>query len=295
LRLASIYLDEKEMAAVILDKKIITMEILNNIFNMNWPLTIQNIIKTEKLQEIKNWFYKYGKDKLENIKSELFLNEDRVRYAPLYRSPEKIWGIGLNYVEHASDLSEKAPDTEPASFMKPSTAIIGNGDNIKIPLQSQKTTAEAELGIIIGKKCRNIKRKDWLSVVAGFTTILDMTAEDILRRNPRYLTRSKSFNTFFSFGPQLVTPEEISNINSLKVSTVINNEIYGSNTVSNMTFPPDYLVSFHSEVMTLLPGDIISTGTPRAVHINDGDVVECRIERFKTLVNTVIDLKKRDH
>jgi 2-keto-4-pentenoate hydratase/2-oxohepta-3-ene-1,7-dioic acid hydratase in catechol pathway len=92
-----------------------------------------------------------------------------------------------------------------------------------------------------------------------------------------------------------VTPEEISNINSLKVSTVINNEIYGSNTVSNMTFPPDYLVSFHSEVMTLLPGDIISTGTPRAVHINDGDVVECRIERFKTLVNTVIDLKKRDH
>ncbi len=294
MRLASIYLDKKELAAIIVDKKVITMENVNKIFKKNWSLTIQQIIKTEQLQEIKNWYYKFGDKELKNIKDELILNEDKVQYAPLYRYPEKIWGIGLNYVEHASDLSEKAPDTEPASFIKPNTTIIGNGDNIQIPLQSQKTTAEAELGIIIGKKCKNVKRKDWLSVVAGFTTILDMTAEDILRRNTRYLTRSKSFDTFFSFGPQLVTPEEITDITNLKVATVKNNEIYGRNTVSNMTFTPDYLVSFHSEVMTLLPGDIISTGTPRAVQINDGDVMECRIEKFKTLFNSVIDLKKRD-
>lgn len=99
--------------------------------------------------------------------------------------------------------------------------------------------------------------------MAGFTTIVDMTAEDILRINPRYLTRAKSFDTFFSFGPQLVTPDEVSDVNELRVSTIINGDVYASNVVSNMTFPPDYLVSFHSRVMTLMPGDIILTGTAR--------------------------------
>jgi 2-keto-4-pentenoate hydratase/2-oxohepta-3-ene-1,7-dioic acid hydratase in catechol pathway len=128
-------------------------------------------------------------------------------------------------------------------------------------------------------------------VVAGFTTIIDMTAEDILRQNPRYLTVSKSFDTFFSFGPQLVTPDEIDDVSELKVSTVINSKVHAENTVSNMTFSPAFLVSFLSQVMTLHAGDIISTGTPGAVAIGDGDIVECRINGFKPLVNPVLDLK----
>jgi 2-keto-4-pentenoate hydratase/2-oxohepta-3-ene-1,7-dioic acid hydratase in catechol pathway len=128
--------------------------------------------------------------------------------------------------------------------------------------------------------------------VAGFTTIIDMTAEDILRQNPRYLTVSKSFDTFFSFGPQLVTPDEIPDVSTLEVSTVLNGRVHAKNVVANMTFSPAFLVSFLSRVMTLLPGDIISTGTPGACAIADGDIVECRISGFPSLVNPVVDLKR---
>lgn len=208
-------------------------------------------------------------------------------YGPLYRRPRKIWGIGLNYVEHAGDLSESAPSDEPASFMRPDTTIIGPGEEILLPDQSERVTAEAELALIIGRETRDVSVEEAPSVVAGFTPVLDMTAEDILRKNPRYLTRAKSFDTFFSFGPELVTPDEIADLEALEVSTVLNGEVRTRNTVSNMTFSPWWLVSFHSRVMTLLPGDVISTGTPGAVVVKEGDVAECRIDGFEPLSNPV--------
>jgi 2-keto-4-pentenoate hydratase/2-oxohepta-3-ene-1,7-dioic acid hydratase in catechol pathway len=212
----------------------------------------------------------------------------QLSYAPLYRRPRKIWGIGLNYVEHAGDLSESAPADEPASFMRPDTTIIGPGDEIMLPPQSKRVTAEGELAIIIGREAKDVSEEDASSVVAGFTTVLDMTTEDILRRNPRYLTRSKSFDTFFSFGPELVTPDEIADVDALEVATMLNGKVHRSNTVSNMTFSPWWLVSFHSRVMTLLPGDVISTGTPGAVVIQEGDVAGCRITGFEPLSNPVV-------
>src|SRR3712207_2961412 len=130
-------------------------------------------------------------------------------HAPLYRRPRKIWGIGLNYVEHAGDLSETAPSEEPASFMRPDTTIIGPDDEIVLPAQSERVTAEGELALVLGREAKDVPEEDAPHFVAGFTTVLDMTAEDILRKNPRYLTRSKSFDTFFSFGPELVSPDEI--------------------------------------------------------------------------------------
>jgi 2-keto-4-pentenoate hydratase/2-oxohepta-3-ene-1,7-dioic acid hydratase in catechol pathway len=208
--------------------------------------------------------------------------------APLYRRPRKIWGIGLNYVEHAGDLSETAPSEEPASFMRPDTTIIGPGDKIVLPAQSERVTAEGELAIMLGREAKDISEEEAPSVVAGFTTVLDITAEDILRRNPRYLTRAKSFDTFFSFGPELVTPEEIEDIDALEVATVLNGKVHRTNTVSNMTFSPWWLVSFHSHIMTLLPGDVISTGTPGAVVVYHGDVAECRITGFEPLSNPVV-------
>jgi 2-keto-4-pentenoate hydratase/2-oxohepta-3-ene-1,7-dioic acid hydratase in catechol pathway len=212
----------------------------------------------------------------------------RPSHAPLYRRPRKIWGIGLNYVEHAGDLSETAPAEEPASFMRPDTTIIGLGDEIVLPSQSERVTAEGELALVIGREAKHVSEEDAPLFVAGFTTVLDMTAEDILRRNPRYLTRSKSFDTFFSFGPELVTPEEIEDAGALEVATVLNCKVHRTNTVSNMTFSPWWLVSFHSRIMTLLPGDVILTGTPGAVVIQDGDVAECRITGFEPLSNPVV-------
>lgn len=149
-------------------------------------------------------------------------------------------------------------------------------------------TAEAELAVVIGRTAKDISEDEAPSVVAGFTTVLDMTAEDILRKNPRYLTRAKSFDTFFSFGPELVTTDEVGDVGALEVSTVLNGEVRRSNTVSNMTFPPYWLVAFHSRVMRLLPGDVISTGTPRAVVVREGDVAECRIAGFRPLANPVV-------
>ena len=212
----------------------------------------------------------------------------RASRAPLYRRPRKIWGIGLNYVGHAGDLDEVSPWDEPASFMRPDTTIIGPDDEIVLPAQSDRVTAEGELALVIGREARDVPEEEAPSVVAGFTTVLDMTAEDILRRNPRYLTRSKSFDTFFSFGPELVTPDEIADVDALEVATVLNGEVRRSNTVSNMTFSPWWLVSFHSRVMTLLPGDVISTGTPGAVVIQEGDVAECRITGLEPLSNPVV-------
>ncbi len=159
----------------------------------------------------------------------------------------------MNYVEHAGDLEEIAPSEEPASFMRPDTTIIGPGEEICLSEQAERVTGEAELGLIIGREAKNVSEEEAPSVVVGLTTILDMTAEDILRKNPRYLTRAKSFDTFFSFGPQLVTPDEVGELRNLTVATVLNGEARRENIVSNMTFSPWFLVSFHSKVMTLLP------------------------------------------
>ncbi|MFG6120074.1 fumarylacetoacetate hydrolase family protein [Thalassobacillus sp. B23F22_16] len=289
MRLATVKRNGEEKAAVITKKGTILIESINRNLNFNWSTNLFDLIQSGQVNHLQEWYQAEGESKLDSF-FEVISNED-TEYGPLYRHPRKIWGIGLNYVEHASDLSEQAPNKEPASFMKPDTTIIGPGDHIKVPHQSERTTAEAELGIIIGKECKNVSEEDAPNVIAGFTTIIDMTAEDILQHNPRYLTRSKSFDSFFSFGPELVTPDEVDEVLDLNVSTVINGELHRKNVVSNMTFRPWDLVSFHSKVMTLLPGDIISTGTPGAVVIRDGDIVECQIDGFNKLVNPVKDLK----
>lgn len=291
MRLATINIHGSEGLAVCLAEGCVPVSDLNRKLDTAWPETLETLVTSQDLTTFNDWFRDGGQRLLDRL-SGLTVKPGEFSWAPLYRHPSKIWGIGLNYSDHARDLSETAPTAAPASFMKPDTAIIGYGDTIRIPVQSKKTTAEAELGVVIGRRCRDVPREKWLDVVAGFTTIIDMTAEDILRQNPRYLTLSKSFDTFFSFGPELVTPDEVPDVMGLTVSTVINDRVHASNTVDHMTFPPDELVSFHSRVMTLMPGDVISTGTPGAVPIGHGDRVECRITGFNTLKNRVVDLKQ---
>jgi 2-keto-4-pentenoate hydratase/2-oxohepta-3-ene-1,7-dioic acid hydratase in catechol pathway len=221
---------------------------------------------------------------------EVFHPADAAPFTAPYRSPRKIWGIGLNYRDHASDLSESVPE-EPASFIKADHTIIGPGDTILLPEQSQRVTAEAEIGLVIGRYCRNVPEDEALDHVWGVCPVLDQTAEDILQRNPRFLTRSKNFPTFFSFGPAVVPMRELRQrfgaIGDITVSTVKNGAELRTNTVARMTFGPAALVSFHSKVMPLFPGDIISTGTPGAVVLDDGDTVECRIPGIGSLVNNV--------
>jgi 2-keto-4-pentenoate hydratase/2-oxohepta-3-ene-1,7-dioic acid hydratase in catechol pathway len=223
---------------------------------------------------------------------EKFLDPAGVTFVAPYRSPRKIWGIGLNYVAHAGDLSESVP-TEPASFIKGDHTIIGPGEPIVLPGQSKRVTAEAEIGLVIGKYCRDVSEAEALDHVFGVVTILDQTAEDILQRNPRFLTRSKNFPGFFSFGPEIVPLAEVRAkfpaLGEIEVQTVHNGIVHRRNTVSNMAFSPEFLVSFHSAVMPLFPGDVISTGTPGAVVISGGDIVECRIPGIGSLRNPVAE------
>jgi 2-keto-4-pentenoate hydratase/2-oxohepta-3-ene-1,7-dioic acid hydratase in catechol pathway len=290
MKLATLLLEGIDQAALVIDQGVVPIAVVDRRCGQHWPTDLLTLITSGDLDGLLSWYRGGGREECAALQDAL-LPRSSVTFAPLYRRPRKIWGIGLNYVAHAADLAEKAPNEEPASFMKPDTTIIGAGDTIKIPLQSEKTTGEAELGVIMGRTCRDVAERDWLSAVAGFTTILDMTAEDILRKNPRYLTRSKSFDTFFSFGPVMITPDEVADVMQLNVSTVINGHVHAENVVSNMTFPPPYLVSFHSRVMPWLPGDVLSTGTPQAVPLKHGDVLECRIDGFEPLLNPVADLK----
>jgi 2-keto-4-pentenoate hydratase/2-oxohepta-3-ene-1,7-dioic acid hydratase in catechol pathway len=282
-RLTTLRIDGAEPAALVRPSGAVPLTALNDEFGTSWPATVQELLEQRQVEVLRDWVAGADAARLDG----LALPQEQLSYGPLYRRPRKIWGIGLNYVDHAADLSEKAPSTEPASFMKPDTTIIGPGDTIRLPPQSQRTTAEGELGVIIGRQCRDVDEADAPGVVAGLTTIIDMTAEDILEKNPRYLTRSKSFDTFFSFGPELVTVDEVPDVDALEVATLLNGEIHRRNVVSNMTFRPWWLVAFHSRVMTLLPGDIISTGTPGAAHIRPGDTAGVSIAGFRDLSNPV--------
>ena len=196
-----------------------------------------------------------------------------------YPVPPKIWCIGLNYRSHAEDIQAVQPE-EPGSFMKPASCMFQPGGDIVLPPPhlSNDVDAEGELGVIIGKTCRFVPAGQVRDVIFGYTTTLDLTALDVLRKNPRYLTRAKSFDTFFSFGPVVVTADEIADVDSLEVMTEHNESVCSRDFVRNMRTRPFELVRFHSDYMTLHPGDLISTGCPKGARIQAGDRVRARIE-----------------
>lgn len=204
---------------------------------------------------------------------------DQVQPQLPYSVPPKIWCIGLNYHSHAMDINAVQPE-EPGSFMKPASCMFQPGGEIMLPPPefSDDVDAEGELGVVIGRTCRYVPRDHARDVIFGFTTTLDLTALDVLRKNPRYLTRSKSFDTFFSFGPVIVTEDEVPDVEGLEVITEHNEGICSRDFVRNMKMGPLDLVSYHSDYMTLQPGDLISTGCPKGARIKAGDRVAARID-----------------
>lgn len=196
-----------------------------------------------------------------------------------YDVPPKIWCIGLNYHSHAVDIDAVQPE-EPGSFMKPASCMFRPGGEIVLPPPevSNDVDAEGELGVIIGRTARFLQDSAQAArAIFGYTTTLDLTALDILRKNPRYLTRAKSIDTFFSFGPVIVTADEIGNVGELEVITEHNGSVCSRDLVRNMKHGPLELVRFHSQFMTLYPGDLISTGCPKGARIKAGDRVRAVI------------------
>ena len=205
-----------------------------------------------------------------------------------YEVPPKIWCIGLNYKTHAEDINAVQPE-EPGSFMKPASCMFQPGGEILLPPPevSNDVDAEGELGVVIGRSCRFVPPDKARQVVYGFTTTLDLTALDVLRKNPRYLTRAKAIDTFFSFGPVIVTADEVPDLDSLEVVTEHNGSVCSRDFVRNMKVRPFELVAFHSDFFTLQPGDLISTGCPKGARIKPDDTVRARIDGVGELSATV--------
>jgi 2-keto-4-pentenoate hydratase/2-oxohepta-3-ene-1,7-dioic acid hydratase in catechol pathway len=217
------------------------------------------------------------------------VSRETLAFGPALDRPGKLFGIGLNYADHAADLSEDPP-AEPASFFKPATAATGPGGPIRLPPreETERVTAEAELAVVIGRTCRNVSVDDADAVIAGYMPVIDMTAEDVLQRNPRFLTRSKSYDTFLVLGPHIAVPGPGAPLDDIEVRTVVNGEVRARNTVANMHFSPRELIAIHSDVMTLEPGDVISTGTPGAHPIDPGDHVRAEIDRIGDVTADVV-------
>ena len=197
--------------------------------------------------------------------------------------PTKIIAIGLNYLDHAKELKMEIPD-HPLIFMKPSTAVIGSGDAIILPPQTKELNYEGELAVIIKDTAKNISKDDAQHFIAGYTCANDVTARDLQRIDGQW-TRAKSFDTFCPLGPRIVSDIDPKN---LSIITRVNGTVKQNSNTKNMIFDVFELVSFVSEIMTLLPGDVIITGTPPGVGaIEAGDVVEVEIEGIGVLKNTV--------
>lgn len=197
--------------------------------------------------------------------------------------PSKAICIGMNYAAHAAEISQSVPD-EPLMFFKPISAIIGTGEQIVLPHQSNKVELEAELTVVIGKTAKNISVDQAKDHIFGYTIANDVTARDLQFSDLQW-ARSKGFDTFCPLGPWIETEYSTSN---KRVSSRINGEVRQSATTNDMTFDVHKLVSYVSENVTLFPGDIILTGSPAGIsRITRGDFVECEIEGIGVLSNPV--------
>jgi 2-keto-4-pentenoate hydratase/2-oxohepta-3-ene-1,7-dioic acid hydratase in catechol pathway len=218
--------------------------------------------------------------------SEDELKHEELKFLPPCQ-PSKIVAVGLNYRDHAEEMKLPLPQ-EPILFIKPSTAVIAHDEEIIYPSTSKKVDYEAELGVVIKKKARNVKEEEAKDYILGYTCFNDVTARDLQKRDGQY-TRSKGFDTFAPLGPCIET-----NVDPLQlaIESHVNGERKQCSNTKEMVFSVFHLVSFISHVMTLLPGDVIATGTPAGTgSLNIGDIVEVRIEGIGTLRNQVAPSK----
>ncbi|NOX21640.1 MAG: fumarylacetoacetate hydrolase family protein [Actinobacteria bacterium] len=198
--------------------------------------------------------------------------------------PTKIVCVGRNYVGHAEEMGNEVPE-QPLLFLKPPTTVIGPMQQIRYPASSNELSYEAELAVVIGTVTRNVDIEDVGPHIMGYTAANDITARDHQRTDGQW-TRAKGFDTFCPLGPAIDT--DIDPQEGLSIISRVNGEIRQSGSTADMVFGVGHLVSYISNIMTLLPGDVILTGTPEGVgSVNPGDKIEVQIEGIGVLTNTV--------
>lgn len=202
-------------------------------------------------------------------------------------SPSKIVCVGVNYRAHAEEMGKAVPD-EPVLFMKPPSAMIPSGATIVKPRGYQRVDFEGELAIVIRRRARRVSKEHAIDYIFGYTLLNDVTVRDLQKKDVQF-TRAKGFDTFCPTGPRVIAAAS-NDWQSFTITTRVNGAIKQKSPVTDLVFDVPTLVSFISHVMTLEPGDVISTGTPPGVGpINDGDVVEIEIPEIGVLRNPVAD------
>ncbi|MDQ6421581.1 fumarylacetoacetate hydrolase family protein [Paenibacillus sp. LHD-117] len=225
-------------------------------------------------------------------------DEATLTLGPCVTHPNKIICVGLNYRQHAVETNAPIPEY-PILFNKFNNTLTGHGDDIPLPSKvTSKVDYEAELVIVIGKKAKYVTKEDALSHVFGYCNVNDLSARDLQMRTQQWLL-GKTCDKFSPLGPYLVSADEVGNPNDLDITCIVNGEVRQHSNTSDMIFHCDEIVSYISQHMTLVPGDIILTGTPEGVvlgypqdqqvYLKDGDIVTIEIEKLGKLTNRIVE------
>jgi len=201
--------------------------------------------------------------------------------------PSKIVCVGRNYADHAKELGNPMPK-EPLIFLKPASAVIGDGEAIVLPPQSKKVEHESEIAVVIGARLRQVSEVEALKGVAGITCANDVTARDLQKTDGQW-TRAKGFDTFCPVGPRVVPLKDIGDLAKLEVQCRVNGQVRQRGRAADMAFPIPKVLSYISHIMTLEPGDLVLTGTPAGIGpLVAGDVVEVEVSGVGVLRNPVV-------
>ena len=283
MKIARIQKEEKETYGLVQDDKIATKDDITYSTGIPIPINVRDFLFDGWLEEIKS------------KSSEISFNHDLSEFeilAPI-PNPQKIVCLAFNYIDHAKE-QEITPPSEPAIFIKPRTTLCGTNSNIICPKFVKELDYEVELAVIIGKECKNVSEEQAMNQIFGYMVLNDVSARDIQFQDKQF-TRGKSFDTFAPCGPWITTNDEINNPQDLHLLTNINSEERQNSNTKNMHLTIPQIISKLSKVMTLEPGDIISTGTPEGValknpdtpFLKDGDKIHMEIEKLGTIQNTV--------
>lgn len=216
---------------------------------------------------------------------------DGARFEPPVPRPQKIICVALNYLAHAEEGAQMAPE-EPVIFFKPPSSLVGHGATVHCPPRSQRLDYEVELAVVIGATGRDVPAASWRDMVLGYTVLNDVTARDLqlaaMERNQPW-DHSKGFDTFAPCGPYLVTADEVPDPMNLDLSLTVGTTVRQESNTRHMLFPIPRLIEVISEGITLVPGDIIATGTPSGIGpVDDGEVMTATVAGVGTLVNPVV-------
>ncbi|CAN5322015.1 fumarylacetoacetate hydrolase family protein [soil metagenome] len=270
----------KEFPGIILNGKIVDVEAFGEDFG-------ERFFETDGIKRLRTWVEK-------NLKA-LPLIDIEQRFGPPIKRPSKIICIGLNFSDHAQEANMELPK-EPIIFFKSTTALIGPNDDLIIPKGSAKTDWEVELAVVIGKKASYITEAEAPEYIAGYCVHNDYSEREFQLERGGQWVKGKSCDSFAPLGPYLITPSEITDVNNLRMWLKVNGKAMQEGNSKNMVFKVPFIISYVSQFMTLLPGDVISTGTPAGVgmgmkppiYIKKGDVIELGIDGLGQQKQTAI-------